>query len=147
MNSYKQIVNYFTTAAQLHVGVQSFAHGSLDYLDSSAQNIAYPYVFLRPMTSTGLVDNTRTLSFELYALDVPKLSTESPVDIMSNMERTLYDIISYFNRGPLQQEIGITVNNIIPTLEAFNDRAYGWVGNIDVFEQGVWNYCTFPKLT
>lgn len=145
MKSYKQVVDLFQTASNAHEYVNSFAHGSLDYLDSSSQNVIYPYVFLRPMQSIGLLENVRTLTFELYCLDVPKLSTESPVDIMSRMEQVLYDLGSYFNRGPQQQNIQFQLINIVPVAEAFNDRAYGWMGNTNIITSGYWDYCTFPS--
>ena len=149
--TYKQIVEYFEDAANKHLAVNSFGHGSLDYLDARSQNVQYPYVFLRPLTSPGYNEDTRirTLSFELYALDVPKLSTESPVDIMSRMEMTLLDITGYFIWGPPSNDqstgYDIIVTNQIPTLEAFNDRAYGWVLNINVQTQGTYNYCDYPS--
>ena len=145
LRPYSQVVQLFEDAANAHKYVNSFAHGSLDYLDASSQNVKYPYVFLRPMQSIGLLDNVRTLTFELYCLDIPKLSNESPVDIMSRMEQVLYDIGSYFNRGDYQQTIQFQLTNIVPVAEAFNDRAYGWMGNTNILEQGYWNYCIFPS--
>lgn len=151
--TYKDIVNQFQQAADAHLYVASFAHGSLDYLDASSQNIEYPYVFLRPMTSPGYDQDTRLreLTFELYCLDVPKLSNESPVDVMSRMEGLIYDIGSWFTWGPASdnQSLGydIVITNIIPTLEAFNDRAYGWVGNINIQTVGTYDYCDYPRIT
>ena len=148
--SYKQVVDNFEAACNAHDYVASFAHGSIDYLDASSQNIKYPYVFLRPLQSPGYSQDTRIIerSFELYGLDVPKLSTESPVDIMSRMEMTLLDITGYFIWGPPSNDqstgYDIIVTNQIPTLEAFNDRAYGWVLNINVQTQGTYNYCDYP---
>ena len=148
--SYKQVVDNFEAACNAHDYVASFAHGSIDYLDASSQNIKYPYVFLRPLQSPGYSQDSRIIerSFELYGLDVPKLSTESPVDIMSRMEMTLLDITGYFIWGPPSNDqstgYDIIVTNQIPTLEAFNDRAYGWVLNINVQTQGTYNYCDYP---
>jgi len=97
--TYYQIVKKIEDAANDHDYVASFAHGSIDYLDAQSQNVAYPYVFLRPLTSIGYDQDTRlkTTTFELYALDVPKLSNESPLQIMSNMEQVILDIGSYMN--------------------------------------------------
>ena len=69
MTSLENVVGMFRDAANKHVYVQSFAFGSLDYLDSSSQNIKYPYVFLRPLNSPGYSQDTRLriLSFEFRA--------------------------------------------------------------------------------
>lgn len=143
--SYKRIVTLFEEATTAHKGVFSFGFGSIDNFDALSQNVKYPYVFLRPLQSAGLQNMTRTLNFELYCLDVPTLSNQEPVDIMNNMEQTIYDILSYFNRGSYQQDIQINLSNIIPTLEAFNDRAFGWVANIAVVTDGKFDYCNFPS--
>ena len=143
--SYQEIVNIFQQACSAHLNVNAFDTGTIDYLDASSQNISYPYVFLRPLQSNGLQNMVRTLEFELYGLDVPKLANQSPIQIMSVMEQTLYDILSYFNRGEYQQEIQIDLLNIIPVNEAFQDRAYGWMANISVITDGKWDYCNFPS--
>ena len=143
--SYQEIINIFQEACTAHLNVNAFATGTIDYLDASSQNIKYPYVFLRPMSSAGLQNMVRTLEFELYGLDIPKLSNQSPTQIMSVMEQTLYDILSYFNRGNYQQEIGINLSSILPVNEAFQDRAYGWMAQIQVITDGKWDYCNFPQ--
>ena len=151
--SYNSIVNQFQQATNAHLYVSTFAHGSLDYLDASSQNIAYPYVFLRPMSSPGYSEDTRLriLTFELYCLDVPTLANQDPIEIMSRMETLIYDIGSWFTWGPPtdNQSLGydITINNIVPALEAFNDRAYGWVGSIQIETVGTYNYCDYPRIT
>ena len=71
MKTYKQIVDTFEAAANAHIAIKSFAEGSLDYLDAHSQNIKYPFVFLRPVASPGLVQDfngvsgQRSLTFEL----------------------------------------------------------------------------------
>jgi hypothetical protein len=148
----QQIVNYFQDACQQHLYVNSFAFGSIDYLDASSQNVEYPYVYLRPMTSVAYNKDTklRTLSFELYCLDVPKLSNQSPLEIMSRTETVLYDLGSYFEYGPPSNDQALgymfRFTNIVPALEAFNDRAYGWMGNIEIETMGLYDYCSYPKL-
>jgi len=146
MNTYSQIVGYFEDAATKHLAVKSFAEGAIDYLDSNSQNIRYPFVFLRPLVSPGLSGNTRTLTFELYSLDVPKLSTETPTLVKSNTELYVYDILSYlrFNNTDTPYGVDFTLANITPVNEAFNDRVYGWVANINVTENAVYNYCNYP---
>ena len=97
MKTYQQVVETFEAACNAHLAIKSFAEGALDYLDASSQNIKYPYIFLRPITSTGIVLNengisgTRQLTFEMYALDVPKLSTASPLKIKSDTEQYIYE--------------------------------------------------------
>ena len=144
MRSYKEIVETFETAANDHLAIQSFAHGPISYLDSNSQNIKYPFVFLRPIEGIGFVDNIRTLTFELYSLDVPKTSDENALTVVSNTELYLYDIGSYIRRGPNQQTMDFTMTRLIPVQEAFQDRVYGWVATIDYTEPAVYNYCNYP---
>jgi hypothetical protein len=145
MRTYKQIVEIFEEATTAHIPTKTFAEGTIDYLDASSQNVKYPYMFLRPLSSPGLQDNTRILTFELYSLDVPKLSDQSPLQVKSNTELWLYDIIGYIRDGQYQQTLECDLLNIIPVNEAFNDRAFGWVATIQVSEFGVYNYCNFPQ--
>jgi len=146
MNTYKDIVGYFETAANDHLAIKHFAEGAIDYLDANSQNIKYPFVFLRPLVSPGFTGNIRTLTFELYSLDVPKLSTESPLLVKSNTELYIYDILSYmrFNNQATPYGLDFLLNNITPVNEAFNDRVYGWVANVNVTEDAVYNYCNYP---
>lgn len=148
VSTYSQIVGYFQEAADNHVAVKHFAEGAIDYLDANSQDIRYPFVFLRPLVSPGLSANQRQLTFEVYSLDVPKLSDESPLQVKSNTELYLYDILSYVNYGPVgdQNGVSVTMNNITPVNEAFNDKVYGWVGNITVQESGIYNYCFYPSV-
>jgi len=144
MRSYKEVVGVFEAAANSHLAIKSFAHGPLSYLDSNSQNIKYPFVFLRPVQSLGLLDNTRSLTFELYSLDVPKVSDENALLVMSNTELYLYDIGAYIRRGAEQQTMDFTMTNLIPVNEGFQDRVYGWVSTIEYTEPAVYNYCNFP---
>jgi hypothetical protein len=152
MKTYKEVVETFQAACTAHLAIKSFAEGSLDYLDASSQNIQYPYIFLRPITSPGInlnpngISGTRSLTFEMYSLDIPKLSDESPLKIKSDTEQYIYDLISYFNLGSAQQTEWINLANIIPVDEAFNDRAYGWVSNLTYTDIYTLNYCAFPDL-
>lgn len=148
MQTYKDIVGYFEDAATSHLAVKHFAEGAIDYLDSNSQNIKYPFIFLRPLVSPGLSGNIRTLTFELYSLDVPKLSNESPLLVKSNTELYIYDILGYmrFNNTATPYGLDFTLANITPVNEAFNDRVYGWVATIDYTETGVLDYCSFPTI-
>jgi hypothetical protein len=152
MKTYKEVVETFEAACNAHLAIKAFAEGSIDYLDASSQNIKYPYIFLRPLTSPGInlnangISGTRTLTFELYSMDIPKLSTASPLNIKSNTEQYIYDLISYFNLGSAQQTEFITLQNISPVDEAFNDRVYGWVGILNYTDAYILDYCAFPSL-
>ena len=152
MKTYFDIVNEFSSSCAEHLAINSFAEGAIDFLDASSQNVKYPYVFLRPLTSPGInlnangISGTRTLTFELYSLDVPTLSNASPLQIKSNTEQYIYDIIAYFNLGDYQRTEFITLQNITPVDEAFNDRAYGWVGVLNFTDTAVLDYCAFPSL-
>jgi len=152
MKTYKEVVNEFSASCAAHLAIKDFAEGALDYLDASSQNVKYPYMFLRPVASPGInldangVSGTRSLTFELYSLDVPTLADASPVQIKSNTEQYIYDIISWFNLGDVQQTEWITLQGILPVDEAFNDRAYGWVATITYNDIAVLDYCAFPSL-
>ena len=152
MRTYYDIVTEFSASCAAHLAIKTFAEGALDYLDASSQNVKYPYIFLRPLTSPGInlnangISGTRTLTFEMYSLDVPNLSNASPLQIKSNTEQYIYDIISWFNLGDVQQTQFITLQNITPVDEAFNDRAYGWVGVLNFTDAAVLDYCAFPSL-
>ena len=152
MKTYQEVVQTFEEACNAHLAINAFAEGALDYLDASSQNVRYPYIFLRPITSPGInlndngVSGTRSLTFEMYSLDVPKLVDASPLKIKSDTEQYIYDLISYFNLGSTQQTEWITLSTIIPVDEAFNDRAYGWVATITYNDTYVLDYCAFPSL-
>jgi hypothetical protein len=152
MNTYAQVVARFQSASINHAGINTFATGDLEELDAASQNVTYPYIFLRPITSPGMNINqigtsgTRTLTFELYALDVPPLDEVNYLSIMSNTEQYIYDIIAYMNLGSQQQREWVTLNNITPVSEAFNDRAYGWVGMVNYTDSGVLDYCAYPQV-
>ena len=121
--TYKQVVDTVQDACTAHLAIKSFAEGAIDYLDSNAVNIAYPFVFMRPLASPGLQTNVRTLNFELYSLDVPKLSNESPLELKSRTELFLYDVLSYLRYGPTNQySLDFSLSTITPVNEAFLDR-------------------------
>jgi hypothetical protein len=151
MQTFKQIVDLFDAACTAHLGVNTFYYGTLDKLDATSQNVNYNYVFLRPLSSPGIVTNpngltgTRNLAFELYSLDVPKLTETDYLTVMSNTEQVIYDILSYFNNGSNQQTLYTTLSTITPVNEAFNDRVYGWVATVNVINEGILNYCNFPS--
>ena len=150
--TYQYIVEQFRTACDEHLAINSFGEGSIDRLDSLTQNVKYPLAFLRPLTSQGMVLNangvsgTRALNFELIMLDVPQLTDDDVLQLQSQCEIYIYDIIAYFNLGSFQQLEFITLNSISPLYEAFNDRVAGWVGNITVNTQATLDFCNFPKL-
>ena len=148
VHTYKDIVGYFEEACDKHLGIASFAEGAIDYLDSNSQNIKYPFVFLRPLVSPGITTNTRSLVWEMYTQDVPKLSNESPIDVKSRTELLQYDVMSYINYGPVNDTnwMTLTMANLTPVNEAFNDRVYGWVSQVTVAEAGIFNYCFYPEL-
>jgi hypothetical protein len=150
--TYYQIVKEFERACNEHLGINTFGEGSIDRLDSLFQNVNYAFAFLRPLQSTGMVLNqngvsgARSLSFELYMMDVPKLTDDDVLKLHSQCEMYIYDIISWFNLGQSQQIEYITLNSILPLYESFNDRVAGWVSNITVNTYGTLDLCSFPKL-
>lgn len=144
--TYYNIVQDFQAACQAHYQIASFDSGTLDYLDASAQNRVYPYVFLRPL-STVLADRTRTLGFELYSLDQPKIGSSDNLSVVSDTEMYIYDLMAWFNFGPAsrQQVYEINLTSAAPVNEAFQDRVYGWVANIDVITPFMLDYCNYPQ--
>ena len=123
--TYNQIVTQFQDACTAHLAINQFDTGTLDFLDANAVNKLYPYVYLRPLTSQGIVDKIRGLTFELYSMDVPKLSDESPVEVLSNTEMYIYDIMAWFNFGTSQTIYDIEMTSLAPVNEAFQDRVFG----------------------
>ena len=153
MITYLDIVNQFQSACQKHLAIKSFYSGPLDFLDAANQDLEFPYIFLRPMSSPGIVTNNNgygavmQYNFEMYSLDVPHLTdpTEN-IKILSNTSQYGYDIISDFNFGLNQQNVFINSRSITPVHEAFNDRTTGWVYNLTVITPAPLDYCTFPQL-
>ena len=143
--TYANIVDAFSAACTAHLQIASFDSGTIDFLDASAQNRLYPYVFLRPLSAV-LADKVRTLQFELYSLDQPKLKSQSNKDIISNTEQYIYDLMAWFDYGPAarQQFYEVTLVNAAPVNEAFQDRVFGWVGTIDVTTPFNLDYCSYP---
>ena len=145
--TYQEITSQFSAACDAHLAINQFDTGTIDYLDANAVNKKYPYIYLRPIVSQGVVDKLRGLTFELYSMDVPKLSNESPVEVLSKTEMYIYDLIAYFVQGPAnrQQIYQIDMTSLTPVNEAFQDRVYGWVANIDVLTPWKWDYCDYPQ--
>jgi hypothetical protein len=150
--TYQQIVNQFETACTEHLAIHQFGEGSIDRLDSLIQNVKYTFAFLRPLTSQGMVLNqngvsgARALNFEFYMLDVPQLTDTDVLKLQSQTEIYIYDIIAYFNLGTIQQIEYVTLNNITPLYESFNDRVAGWMANITVNTYATLDFCNFPRL-
>lgn len=150
--TYQYIVNQFKTACDEHLAINQFGEGSIDRLDSLFQNVKYPFAFLRPIQSTGIVLNAngvsgaRSLNFEFYMMDVPQLTDTDVLKLQSQCEIYLYDVISWFNLGSVQQSEFVTLNSITPLYEAFNDRVAGWMASITITTYGVLDYCNYPKL-
>ena len=132
MKTYLDIVEKFQRAAEYHIGINTFGHGSLDKLNDN-QNINYPLLYVRPLTSLGVQPyGQRTLSFEVYILDVPKLDRTTDIQTMSDAERMLYDVYTFFRDGAEQQTYEIAMTGITPVQEAFQDRVFGWVGTYNI---------------
>lgn len=145
--TYEQIVNQFQTACNEHLAIASFDSGTIDYLDASAVNRLYPFVFLRPL-STVQANRVRTLSFELYSLDQPKVKSQPNTQVISNTELYIYDLLAWFNFGPTvrQQTYEVDMATAIPVNEAFQDRLFGWMATVNVTTPWVEDYCNYPKL-
>lgn len=147
MTLYNEIINTFENLVGNHRYYRGFGHGSIEKIDAVV-NHGYPLLFVRPLSSPGLtgVDGRqRELVFEIYSLDVPKLSDEDGRLVMSNTEQGLYDVYSYILDGPVQYDLQITMTNLVPLYEAFQDKALGWLGTFTVITDadGI-TYCNIP---
>jgi hypothetical protein len=144
MTSYQEIVNTIELAVSENAYYKAFAHGSIEYIDA-AVNRGYPLFFLRPISSVGLTSldgRERLLTFEWYSLDVPKLSDEDRRVSLSNTEQGLYDIFGWVLDGPAQFDLQIQMVSLVPLLEAFQDKAVGWVATITFTTDAVGiSYC------
>ena len=145
--TYRNIIDEFQAACTAHLQIASFESGTIDFLDASAVNRLYPYIFLRP-TGTLQAPNQRTLSFELYSLDIPRVSAGSNIDVISNTEQYLWDLMAWFNVGTTarQQTYQVVMNSAVPVNEAFQDRVFGWMGNVDVITPFALDYCNYPQV-
>ena len=145
--TYEQIVGQFQLACDQHLAIASFDSGTIDYLDASAVNRLYPYIYLRPM-NTLQTNRVRTLSFELYSLDQPKVASSSNTQVISNTELYIYDLMAWFNFGTTQRQQTYEVDmvNAIPVNEAFQDRLFGWMATVNVVTPWVEDYCNYPDL-
>ena len=147
MINYQEIVNLFELAVGENEFFKGFGHGSIDNLDAVV-NRGYPLLFMRPLSSAGLSGQdgrVRSLTFELYSLDVPKISDEDRRFSLSNTEQGIYDVYAYILDGPTQYHFDMTFSNIIPLIEAFGDKASGWVAtiNLETTASGI-TYCNIP---
>jgi len=131
MLNYKQIIDGFQTVVECHTAGITFSSGPLHWLDASDQNRKFPYIFLRPLTSPGIQANENNRVFELYSLDVPPLDEGSPTLKMSQTEQYGYDIIGGV-LNDYKQDITITIQNVSPLWESFQDRVCGWLYSITV---------------
>jgi hypothetical protein len=153
MIQYRNVINQFQNAAQEHLAIKSFGTGTIDVLDALSQDIEYPYFFCRPMTSPGLdlspngIGGSRTLTFELYMIDIPHLADiEENIKILNDTEQYMYDVFSYVNFGYDQQVYDMTMINLVPLAEAFEDRATGWLATVQITTPYIQDFCNYPKL-
>jgi hypothetical protein len=147
MINYQEIINLFELAVGENAFYKGFGHGSIDNLDAVV-NRGYPLFFMRPLSSPGLSGQdgrVRTLTFEMYSLDVPKISDEDRRVSLSNTEQGIYDVYGYILDGPAQYDFSMTFGNIVPLIEAFGDKASGWVAtiNLESTASGI-SYCNIP---
>ena len=139
MISYSTIVNNLIESANSLTAVNTVEFGSIDKLDANQQNAIYPYVFIRPVTSAGIrfgqpMIGGRFVNFEMYVMDIPQLTDTDMLDVMSNCEQIGYDIFSKFYDGEPDYEATntLSVQNMIPLFEAFQDRVGGWVFTLTI---------------
>jgi len=147
MINFQEIVNLFELAVDQNQYYKGFGFGAIDNLDAVV-NRGYPLLFMRPLSSQGLSGQdgrVRTLTFELYSLDVPRLSDHDGRVSLSNTEQGIYDIYGFILDGPVQYDFDMSFTNIVPLIEAFGDKAAGWVAtiNLESTASGI-SYCNIP---
>lgn len=132
MKTFKEIVEKFESAASYHLYIQHFGFGNLDKLNDVI-NQAYPLLWLRPLASAGVSPyGQRTLTFEVFMLEIPKGDDSNYIQAYSDTERALYDVYTFFRDGAQQQVYEINMLSITPVSEAFQDRAIGWVSQMQI---------------
>lgn len=143
---YTEIIDLFQSRCNAHLAIASFDSGTIDYLDASVVNRKFPYIFLRPMGAM-IADRQRTLSFEMYSLDIPKLKSSNHAELLADTEMYIYDLMSYFEFGPtaIQQNYDAVMTSCVPVQEGFQNRAFGWVAGIDIVTPFNLNYCVYPE--
>ena len=146
MKTYREIIEKFETAATYHDHIKSFGHGSLDKLND-VMNQPYTLCWVRPMASLGIQPyGQRTLTFEVYILDIPKLDRTTDIQTMSDCERILYDVYTFFRDGTDQQTYEVNLTGVTPVQEAFQDRVFGWLGTFDIItDSSGLSYCNIPN--
>ena len=138
MISFSTVVTDLKSAASTLTAVNTVDFGSIDKLDANQQNATYPYVFYRPVTSPGIAFGQpmiggRNLNFEMYVMDIPKLTDTDMTEVMSNCEQIGYDICSaFYDSNTYEPKYTLAVSNIIPLFEAFQDRVGGWVFTLGI---------------
>jgi hypothetical protein len=147
MINFQEIVNLFEMAVDQNQYYKGFGFGAIDNLDAVV-NRGYPLMFMRPMSSPGLSGQdgrVRTLTFELYSLDVPRLSDHDNRISLSNTEQGIYDVYGFILDGPVQYDFDMSFINLVPLIEAFGDKAAGWVAtiNLESTASGI-SYCNIP---
>ena len=145
MKTYQDIINQFQSVANYHTYIQSFGHGNLDNLNNII-NQPWPIMWVRALESQGITSfGSRTLSFEVYILSIPKQTDTDLIQVLSDTERVSYDIYTYFYDGQDQYDYTVTMQSIIPLNEAFQDRMAGWVSRLD-FQTSTagLSYCNIP---
>lgn len=144
MKRYDEIISIFREFVEQADYFNSFAHGSIEKIDAVV-NKSFPTIFVRPMSSPGLtgVDGReRRLVFEVYSLDLPRLSDEDNRLILSNTEQGIYEFYAYILDGLYQYPLQIEMTSLVPVMEAFQDRAIGWVMTITIITDAVGiTYC------
>lgn len=132
MKTFREIVEKFESAATYHIYIQSFGFGNVDRLNDTI-NQPYPLLWVRPLGSLGVSPyGQRTLTFEVFMLEIPKGDDSNYIQAYSDTERALYDVYTFFRDGAEQQQYQINMLNITPVSEAFQDRAIGFVSQMEI---------------
>lgn len=131
MTSVQKIVTAIETFCTNHYQVQKFGADFLEQLPNFAtQDEKYPVVFVVP---TGSIEGeiVKTLTFDIYCLDIIQKGRENIITILSDTELILDDLFLNLATGD-DWTYDVTSATKTPLNNDLLDYCAGWVMSIDI---------------
>jgi len=149
--TYNQYIDIFEDIQYRHPQINDFYTGDIKKLGDDKE-LKYPVLCVYPLATTLEVgqDNYLTVkvnSFNIVVGDIVQKDESNQTDILSDCEQIIMDIISEINQDRFYKEngISITVNDINPFFERYDDVLSGWVVNINLKSRFHYKPCTSPS--